>query len=209
MARHFDERSEGGRRLWREVSGVSGELLKVEEREQVQSHIAGGDVFVSLHRSEAFGTHLLDAMAVGRPVIATDFVGVRQYLSSRSGCLVGYSVREADTGDYYLDANGPSRARRGECWAEPDVEQAARWMRSLAASPRLRRELGNEAAATMCRLSVRGSDLFQHVGSLVRDRIERLAREKRSKEEGRRRLDAFLAEFAVQQATTTGATWGV
>ena len=77
------------------------------------------DAHVSLHRSEGFGLHLADAMAAGKPVIATGYSGNLAYMATENSSLVPYELVPVGFGNepYPPDAN----------WAEPDeVEAAAR-----------------------------------------------------------------------------------
>jgi glycosyltransferase involved in cell wall biosynthesis len=200
VTRHLDGRSEGGKRLRYELDRVSGELLDVAESNEVREEISRGDVFVSLHRSEGFATHILDAMAIGRPVVATAFLGLVEYLDGTNGCPVGYSMREADAGDYYLDPCGPTRARRGECWAEANVDQAARWMRKMLSSPVLRRSLGARAALTVRELADADANLLERVRETTQRHLVLRERVRNEKVENRRRLDALYSSNGLVTA---------
>jgi glycosyltransferase involved in cell wall biosynthesis len=204
VANDLDPRSEGARRLRLEVDRADAELINVT-RDAVVAQLAGGDVFLSLHRSEAFGTEILDVMGMARPVVATAFLGVREYLNGRNGCPVGYAMREADPGDFYLDANVPEWARRGECWADPDIEQAARWMRKLAASPSLRRLLGERAATTVQQLGEFELNLEAQTWRVIdRGRAMR-QRARLAKAEGRWRVDELLGRHGGAGLAAAGA----
>lgn len=99
------------------------------------------DVVVSLHRAEGFGLPLAEAMLLERPVIATGFSGNMQFMTPDSAALVGFRM---------VPIRGVQRFYRGLGrdlrWADPDLDEARAWMRRLAASPELRRELGLKAA---------------------------------------------------------------
>lgn len=79
------------------------------------------DCMVSLHRSEGFGLGLLEAMAQGRPVIATGYSGNLAFMDDDNSFLVPYDLVPVGAGhDPY-----PATA----LWAQPHVDEAARLMR--------------------------------------------------------------------------------
>lgn len=83
------------------------------------------DVFVSLHRSEGFGLGIAEAMAMGKAVVATDFSGSTDFLSSQTGFPVPYKLIgvEPEQYPYFIE---------GQTWADPDIDEAARIMAQLA-----------------------------------------------------------------------------
>jgi glycosyltransferase involved in cell wall biosynthesis len=97
------------------------------------------DSFVSLHRAEGFGLGVAEAMFLGKPVIATDWSGTAEFVNVTNGCPVNYRLLT-------LDRNyGPYL--RGQTWADPDIDHAAHWMRSVMDDSGLREKLGKRAAA--------------------------------------------------------------
>lgn len=106
----------------------------------VQTLVREADVVISLHRSEGFGLTIAEAMAQGKAVVATGWSGNVEYMTSECARqLVPYSLTEV---------HDPSGVYAGQRWAEPDVEVAARMIRTLAEDGALRARLGalNEAA---------------------------------------------------------------
>jgi glycosyltransferase involved in cell wall biosynthesis len=112
-------------------------------REQVWGLIAACDLLVSLHRSEGFGLILAEAMALGKPVVATGYSGNMDFMNSANSCLVDYDLvtLERDAGPY------PAGAR----WAKPDVSQAAQIIRQLLDDPQRAQDLGRKAAQDVAR----------------------------------------------------------
>ena len=103
--------------------------------------MASVDCFVSLHRAEGFGLGMAEAMACGKAVIATGWSGNVDFTRVDNALLVDYQLTELkqDAGPY----------RRGQHWAEPDLDGAAQYMRDVATSPALRERLRTRGLATV------------------------------------------------------------
>lgn len=98
------------------------------------------DIVISLHRSEGFGLVPAQAMALGKPVIATGWSGNLDFMNERNSALVSYSLVPVCDPDGAFDA-------ADQRWADADVEHAADWLRRLASEAELRAQLGAAAAA--------------------------------------------------------------
>lgn len=105
------------------VSLLTGTL----PREGLNGLTAACDAYVSLHRSEGLGLPLIEAMYLGKPVVATGYGGVTDFLDDETGFVVRHRLAPLEK------PQGPYPA--GAVWAEPDVEHAASVMRSLAEAP--------------------------------------------------------------------------
>ena len=81
------------------------------------------DAYVSLHRAEGFGYTLAEAMALGRPVIATYYSGNVDFMTPWNSFPVPYRLVEV--------AEDRGRYRKGALWAEPDHAAAAELMRAV------------------------------------------------------------------------------
>ncbi|MGD0274117.1 MAG: methionine biosynthesis protein MetW [Gaiellaceae bacterium] len=99
--------------------------------------MAGCDCYVSLHRSEGFGLTMAEAMAYGKPVIATNYAGNVDFMHEGNSHLVPYKLVPIPKGcDPY-----PAGAE----WADPDTDAAAADMRRVFDNPTAARELGERA----------------------------------------------------------------
>lgn len=107
---------------------------------------ASCDVMVALHRSEGLGLHLMEAMSLGRPVIATGWSGNMDFMNPGNSIPVRYALVPVRSRHDAYEAEG---SRDGQVWAEADVPDAAQSMRALHASAERRRVLGAAAATEM------------------------------------------------------------
>ena len=71
-------------------------VTDVLSRQAVDSLMACSDAFVSLHRSEGFGLPIAEAMALGKPVIATGWSGNMDFMSEDTAACVGYEIVELE-----------------------------------------------------------------------------------------------------------------
>ncbi|MDR3531754.1 MAG: glycosyltransferase family 4 protein [Rhodopila sp.] len=107
-------------------------ILPPEDRHALT---ACADIVLSLHRGEGFGLVMAEAMLLGKPVIATGWSGNTDFMNSINAALVGYRL---------VPARDDRLVYRG-LWAEPDVVEAADWLRALADDAGLRRRMGERA----------------------------------------------------------------
>ncbi len=123
--------------------------------------LATADVYVSLHRSEGFGLTIAEALALGKPVIATDYSGSADFLDARSGWPVSYELVDVGPGNAPYDADAT--------WAQPDLDAAAAAMRALRADPAAAAARGAAAAER-----IRREHSPEAVGAAMRRRLEAL-----------------------------------
>jgi glycosyltransferase involved in cell wall biosynthesis len=111
---------------------------------EVLSLYASCDVFVALHRSEGLGFGMIEAMTLGKPVIATAWSGNMTFMNHTNSCLVSYNL---------IPVNGTvplyNKKFLGKTalWAEPDLRLAGEWMKRLWSDSALRIKIGKKAAA--------------------------------------------------------------
>jgi len=98
------------------------------------------DAYVSLHRAEGLGLGMAECMALGKPVIGTAYSGNLEFMNRENSCLVDYSLIPVKPEDYaYYEG--------GWMWADPDLDDAARYMRKLVNDPEYRQRIASRAAA--------------------------------------------------------------
>jgi glycosyltransferase involved in cell wall biosynthesis len=104
---------------------------------------ASADVLVSLARAEGLGMLVVEGMALGKPVISTAWSGTMDFTTADNSCLVPFHPVPVRGGNIQYSSLFVGRR---VWWAEPDLDEAARWMRSLAGDPELRAQIGGRAA---------------------------------------------------------------
>jgi glycosyltransferase involved in cell wall biosynthesis len=110
-------------------------------RDELSGLMQCADCYVSLHRSEGFGIGIAEAMALGKPVIATAYSGNADVMTPDNSYPVDYRIVAIDR-DY-----GPYL--RGYRWAEPDLDQAAALMRHVVENRDEAAARGHRAASEM------------------------------------------------------------
>jgi hypothetical protein len=135
---------------WRRLSALCSdpriELRDANlDRPALLKMMAASEVFVSLHRSEGFGRGPAEAMLLGRPVIATGYSGTTDFISADCAYVVRHTLRPVKADEY--------PGVDGQNWAEPDIQEAALFMRRCHEHPQEARELGQRGA-------VRVQDLY-------------------------------------------------
>lgn len=154
------------------VAGVNGTLVADDlSRPEMDSLLASCDVYASLHRSEGYGLGMAEAMMLGKPVVATGYGGNTDFMPPGAAATVGYDIRPITEKDHRYDNRFADWYRPGQLWAEPDVAQAAGWLRRLADSPELRARMGARA-----RDAIRAHSGADAVGAVMRERVHEIYR---------------------------------
>jgi glycosyltransferase involved in cell wall biosynthesis len=116
------------------------------------------DCYVSLHRSEGFGLTMAEAMAYGKPVVATAYSGNLMFMTDETSYLVPYELTPIPEGAEPYPVGG--------VWASPDVGAAAKLMREVFTQPDEAEKRGRRAREHVAdRLSP------DRMGAFLRDRI--------------------------------------
>lgn len=140
-AEQVPERSRALRDALREdpdITLIEGTLTRAE----LLGLVGVCDAVVSLHRSEGLGLLVAEAMALGKPVIATDYSGSTELLSPHTGWPVDFRLVPVGPGEYPF--------HEGQVWADADVGHAAWQMRQVFED---RLEAARRAAAARTHLT--------------------------------------------------------
>lgn len=128
-------------------------------RREVDSLMNATDALVSLHRSEGFGFSVAEAMALGKPVISTNWSATTEFTDENCACLVDYKlVRIGKTVGPY---------EKGNDWAEVDVGHAAYYMRRLWEDREYAHRIGMNAKAYIDKHLT-----YEHAADIVRNRLK-------------------------------------
>ncbi len=149
-----------------EVRGVPNihTVERVLSRAEMVSLLEASDCLVSLHRSEGFGLVPAEAMLLAKPAMLTNWSGNTDYMTPDNSIGIDYEL--VSLGKDY----GPYESH--QVWAEPDTEQAARWMRRLVDEPGLAETIGARARQT---IETRFSPVA--VGALIKKRLDDIRRD--------------------------------
>lgn len=168
----------------------------------VLSLYASLDVFVSLHRSEGIGLGLMEAMALGKPVIATGWSGNMSFMDRSNACVVAYELVSVRSSTYVYTKKvlGPNAV-----WAEPDVSNAAEWMGVLVDRPDVRAAIGRKAKEAMTRYQEEAQQgLFLEQLRLILKSEVSWGIGQRRRTARRERLERSMAEAEPQHAWSAG-----
>lgn len=103
----------------------------VMDAKDIPSFMKGFDAYVSPHRSEGFGLNPWHAMALGVPVICTNYGGNTDFTKAETSWLVKierYTKPSAKEAMLF-------RHLRDTTWAEPDIQDLRKQMRLCATFP--------------------------------------------------------------------------
>lgn len=143
--------------------GLDADLELVEglHHEEAFERYRAADIVVDQLNAGWYGLFAIEAMALGKPVVATDYSANVDFMNAGNGFPVRYRLVpiERDHGPY----------RAGWLWAEPDEEHAAEQMRRVFADPAAARRVGERARA-----DVREQLSHEAVGRRIRRLLERV-----------------------------------
>jgi glycosyltransferase involved in cell wall biosynthesis len=146
--------------------------------EDLAAMMAAFDAYVSLHRSEGFGLTLAEAMALGKPTIATGYSGNLEFMTASNSWLIPFRMAPVPSGcEPYAAGSG---------WAEPDIMAAARAMRQVFEN---REEAGKRA--DQAKRDVLLLHSLESRSRLLREFMRRVQKRRRWRRLGKRPLALF------------------
>ena len=152
--KHLDDRPEEGAAFRALVDATDHALLidRSMTADELGELLALADIYASPHCSEGFGLTIAEAMAAGKPVVATDFGGSRDFLDKRSGWPVKAHKWRLDQ-DFGHYPEGGEWARIDEpaltatLLRAADAIEAGKDARGAAARARIAELLSHDAVA--------------------------------------------------------------
>jgi glycosyltransferase involved in cell wall biosynthesis len=133
---------------------------QVLTRKDILQLINSCDSLISLHRSEGFGLHLAEAMAMGKSVLSTNWSGNVDFMDATNSYPINFDIvpLENDAGSY----------KKGNFWAEVDVEHAVSQMKKV-----LENEFsGNEVIKQNAKRQIIETHSIKRVSSMIENRIK-------------------------------------
>jgi GT2 family glycosyltransferase len=130
-------------------------------RQEMLALLAAADCYTSLHRAEGFGFGLTEAMALGKPVIGTDYSGNTEFLTPETGYPIPYSLRPVGSDEYIYP--------EGQVWADPDEDACAAAMQRVFHEPE-----EAKAKAAVGQRFVMNRYGAVNVGRIVEDRVQEI-----------------------------------
>lgn len=145
--KHLHDRPEAGEALIRLAESTPGvRVLEISlHSDEVTSLMAAADIYASPHSSEGFGLTVAEAMAVGKPVVATDYAGTKDFIDASCGYPVPSPLWTLDQNyGHYL---------AGHRWAKVDEDAfAAKLVQAASAILAGDKVIGEAAKANIERL---------------------------------------------------------
>jgi glycosyltransferase involved in cell wall biosynthesis len=135
------------------LKSAVGQSLNIELRDQFLSNLEQlslvnlCDAYISLHRSEGLGLGMAEAMAMGKPVIGTNYSGNLEFMNNKNSLLVRCK-KTSLRNDSYIHADN-------QVWAEPDINHAAQLMKKIKDNKIFREKIAKKACADMKRFTLK------------------------------------------------------
>ncbi|MEW4923982.1 glycosyltransferase family 4 protein [Algibacter sp. 2305UL17-15] len=151
------------RRVAKSVSSQKNiKIIDIElDKNSVNHLIKDCDCYVSMHHSEGFGLTLAEAMYFGKPAIATNYSGNKEFMNDDNSFLVDYELGLIKN----PDANFPPET----LWANPITEHSIEKLKEVYKNPNLRETKAKNAA-----LYIKEKLSFNAIGLIMSNRLNHL-----------------------------------
>lgn len=147
---NLERHPEAARALRARMAEVDGLIIDADlSVAAMGSLLAACDVYVSLHRAEGFGLGLAEAMYFAKPAVGTAYSGNLAFMSAANSCLVGYQMTKVTLGELRYNPGAEVVYEPGQHWADPDLDDAADWLRFCHEEPAATERLARAGAATI------------------------------------------------------------
>lgn len=158
---HWDEANE--KLLYDAVKECSSISVydAIFEKSEMENLMNVCDCFISLHRSEGYGLNMAEAMAAGKPCIATGFSGNMEFMNHENSYLVNYKLIELQ--------NNHSVYEKGALWADPDIDHAVKLMQYVFSNKEKAKEkgrIGKKYIADTLNYNVIGKQIIQRLNAV-------------------------------------------
>jgi glycosyltransferase involved in cell wall biosynthesis len=159
------------------------DFLSAQDRDLL---VHRSDACLSLHRAEGLGLSLLEAMACGKPCIATGYSGNLAFMTPENSWLIPWKTIPAGPGSLHFSPD--------QTWADPDLPAAAAAIREVAAGgPEVQRRAAAGQAWVLTHHDPRRCG--QEIGGLFRQAATRPIRPKPIPSSGRSAVFQSLAQL--------------
>lgn len=125
------------------------------------------DAFVLPTRGEGWGLPIIQAMAMGKPAIATGFGGQTEFMRPDNSFTINFTTTKLPVGNPYSREDG----NPDQMWAEPSVESTVQHMRAVVRDRRRSAAVGAAARAY-----VRSRFSYDAVARVVVARLQHVRR---------------------------------
>lgn len=141
-------------------------IKSIISRDHIDGLINSCNLFISLHRAEGFGLTLAEAMVAGKPVIATDYSGNRDFMHSGNSFPVQYKTIKV-TADMPIYTTGNKWAEGTvNLWADPDIDTAASLITYIKNNQEYAKTIAEEG-----RQYVLSNLSPEHIGNMMKRRL--------------------------------------
>ena len=135
-------------------------INKVVPRNDMLQLMNSCDSLVSLHRSEGFGLHIAEAMAMGKSVLTTNWSGNVDFANESNSYPVNFKIQQIqkNTGSY----------RKGNSWATADIGHAVSQMKKILKN----KFLSDNDIQQNAKNQIRELHSIKRVSSIIEKRIQ-------------------------------------